>query len=890
MKTTLMKAFFFALMFPIFSGTFAGNDPQMKKKDPRREKTYYTQKIETKAPVIDGSFDDVVWNNVPWTSGFTQREPNDGAEPSQQTAFKILYDDNNLYIAIKAFDTEPEKIVRRMSARDGFDGDFVEVNIDSYDDDRTAFSFTASVSGVKSDEAVTNNGDSWDSSWDAIWYLKTAVVADGWNAEIRIPFSQLRFSDKEKQNWGLQVTRRLFRKEERSNWQYIPQNEAGWVHHFGHLQGIEGIKPKRQIDVSPYVVAKAERFEKEAGNPYADGSLNDLTVGVDGKIGITNDLTLDFTINPDFGQVEADPSEVNLTAFESYFQEKRPFFIEGRNITSFGLSMGDGGFALDNLFYSRRIGRSPQYYPDLADNEYANVPSSTRILGAAKLTGKTQKGWSVGILETVTAEEKAEIYNEGQTHNEVVEPLTNYSLMRVSKDLNDGNTVIGAMLTSTNRKIDVEHLNFLPDNAFSGGLDLQHYWNDKKYFLNTNFAYSDVRGSTQAIDELQLASARYFQRPDAEHVTYDMNKTHLQGHGGNIAIGKNGSSGLRYASFITWRSPGLELNDMGYVREADYLLQVFWAGYRITTPFSVFRTANINLNQWSVWDFGSTNLNNGGNINSSFQFTNQWSFGFGINRDGDGFSNTALRGGEAMKTEGSMNYWVYMNTDNRKKIRFTFGGSYNIGDFNSSKHQSVWGSVTYRPVNTFNIALYPEYSISNNTLQYVDNFRNAQDEDRYLFATINRKTLSLTIRANFNMTPDLSIQYYGSPFISTGKYSDYKYVTSPKAEDYANRYELIDQSLITYSSDNEVYSIDENNDGAPDYELDEPDFNFKQFRSNLVLRWEYVPGSALYVVWSQGITDYESNGRFDLNENLNQLTDTQPYNVFLLKFSYRLQL
>ncbi|MBK6282508.1 MAG: carbohydrate binding family 9 domain-containing protein [Draconibacterium sp.] len=348
-------------------------------------------------------------------NNFTQIQPEENKPPAQQTAFKILFDDNNIYVFIRAFDNEPGKISRRISRRDHFDGDMVSINIDSYYDQQTAFSFTAMASGTKGDEAITQNGQSEDESWNPIWYLKTSIDNEGWCAEMKIPFSQLRFGKKAAHIWGIQVQRRIFRLEERSIWQFIPKGSPGEVHLYGELHGIEGIKPNRQIELMPYVVARTERFEKEEGNPFMDGKKSAFSAGLDGKVAITNDFTVDFTINPDFGQVEADPSEVNLTAFETYFSERRPFFVEGKNIYQFQPSNtivihNMGG---DNLFYSRRIGRSPHYYPQLGDNEYAEVPEATTILGALKLSGKTKNGLSVGILESVTANEMAEIDNNG---------------------------------------------------------------------------------------------------------------------------------------------------------------------------------------------------------------------------------------------------------------------------------------------------------------------------------------------------------------------------------------------------------------------------------------------------------------------------------------------
>ena len=511
---------------------------------------------------------------------------------------------------IRAFDTEPEQIVQRMSRRDGFDGDWIELGIDSYYDQRTAFTFTASVSGVKSDRAVSGDGDNWDSTWDPIWYLETSIDKEGWIAEIKIPFTQLRFSNnKEFQVWGLQIRRHLFREEENSFWSYFPQEESGWVRHFGELQGIKNIKPKKQVEVSPYIVAKHERFDKEDDNPYKeDGYHNSIGVGLDGKIGITNDFTLDFTINPDFGQVEADPSEVNLSAFESYFEEKRPFFIENRNITDFRVSRG-GPFHMNNLFYSRRIGKSPSYYPDVDSDlgEYADVPQNTTILGALKLTGKTTNGLSIGVIESVTSEETAKVlrYNEENDElkeiEETVEPLTNYLITRAQKDLNDNNTIIGGMFTATNRFINDDHLNDLNKNAYTGGVDFSQYFKEKKYLLTVKLGMSHIEGDSTAILEQQTSSRRYFQRPDNDYANFDSSRMSLTGTSGLIRFSRESNSKLFWGGWFTWQSPEFELNDVGFQQRSDGIFQVLYGGYNWTEPFSIFRFLHFELAQWSYY-------------------------------------------------------------------------------------------------------------------------------------------------------------------------------------------------------------------------------------------------------------------------------------------------
>lgn len=868
------KAFYIITILVSFALTSNAQD------NTSQGKIYNTKRVNGTKPTIDGFIDNEIWDNVEWSGDFIQRSPNDGAKPSQETAFKVLYDDDNLYILVRAFDTEPDKIVKRMSRRDGFDGDWVEINIDSYYDKRTAFSFTASVSGVKSDEFITNDGDRWDSTWDPIWILKTSIDSLGWIAELKIPFTQLRFSNhKENQIWGFQVNRRFFRNEERSHWSYFSQDQSGWVRHFGELHGIKNIKPKRQLEISPYIVAKTESNKIDPDNPFSEGIEPSMGFGLDGKIGITNDFTLDFTINPDFGQVEADPSEVNLSAFESYFEEKRPFFIEGRNITNFQISGGGNSFALDNLFYSRRIGRAPQYNPDVdSDNdEYADVPTNTTILGALKLTGKSKNGLSVGIIESLAAEEKAGISRQGIKSKEVVEPMTNYFIARAQKDLNDNNSIVGGIFTATNRFIKDDHLDELNTDAYTGGIDFTQYWKEKKYYMTLKYAMSHIQGDSSAIISQQNSSRRYYQRPDNNYTNFDSTRTEMTGHAGTIQFGKRSQSKYRWGTWVTWRSPEFETNDIGFSHHSDAIFQVLWAGYRWSEPFSIFRNMQIEIDQWSGWDFGLNNNFYGGNVNLNMQFKNHWFFGGGTNIEGESTSNNMLRGGPSIKTPGSINYWLNVGTDNRKKIQVYGSTGTNWGFENSSKNSWYGIDLTYRPWDALRISFSPDYSVSNRELQYVDT-EEFNNEDRYVFAEIDQITTDLTVRIDYTITPGLTIQYYGSPFITAVDYSDAKYITNPNAEKFEDRFSK-DMSWSTEPDTDQNYK---------DYLDSNYDFNFKQFRSNLVLRWEYRPGSLLYLVWTQSKTGDENIGKFSLGNDLDELFNLHPSNVFLIKLSFRI--
>jgi hypothetical protein len=873
--TRLLISFLFSLT--VISGVYS------------QKRTYNTNKISTEPPHIDGIFNEKIWDTVEWSGEFIQRIPYENKPPTQQTQFKILYDNENLYIAIRCFDTSPDSIVKRMSRRDGFNGDWVEVNIDSYHDLRTAFSFTVTAAGVKGDEAITNDGD-WDSSWDPVWYVKTGIDDLGWTAEMRIPLTQLRFSKQDEYIWGLQVNRRLYREEEMSSWVFISPNATGWVHHFGELHGIKNIEPQKQKDIVPYIVGRYEHYEKEEGNPFADGKDLFGTLGVDGKIGVTNNLTLDFTVNPDFGQVEADPSEVNLTTFETKFSEKRPFFIEGSNILSLRITGGDGPLANDNLFYSRRIGKPPGRELELEDGEYADTPESTTILGAFKLTGKTPKGWSIGVMESVTEREKAEIDLEGQRRKEEVEPLTNYFAGRIQKDMNNTNTRIGAMFTATNRELsDIELENTMNRASYTGGIDFNHQWKNKTYYLNFRTVFSHVLGSEKAIYETQTSAPHFFQRDDARHLEADSTRTSLSGIGGTIEYGRSGNSKWLYTTWITWRSPGLNINDIGYLRRNDEIQQIIWVGFNQMEPFSIFRRFNLNLNQYSGFTFGPEKRYFGGNINAFWTFKNFWDMGGGFSRDAKSISTETLRGGPSLLNDGSINIWSAINTDYRKKIQLYFEYSTYILDHKTSAGNNYYLAASIQLSDAFRLSIGPYVMKRTDKIAYVDNIDYLEDI-RYVRGKINQTETSLTIRLNYNITPDFTIQYYGMPFISAGRYNDFKYINDSKADDVNDRYIQYAEDQIIFNSDDNIYEIDEDVNGVTNYSFENPNFNVFDFNSNLIVRWEYLPGSTLYLVWSQRRNDTRSDGNFAFWSDAKDLFRTYPYDIFLIKLSYRFAL
>ena len=843
----------------------------------------YTTKMLKKTPIIDGDVSDEGWNVVEWSSDFTERDPDEGTPPTYQTLFKIIYDSKYLYIAVKALDNNPELIEQRLSRRDGFAGDRVNVVIDSYHDKRTAFVFTTTAAGVKGEEIASQNGQSWDESWNPVWFTEAKVDENGWTAEMKIPLSQLRFGKSKEQVWGLNVIRNIFRLNERSMWQRIPNTQAGFISESGQLHGLVDLTPQKQLEIQPFTVLQYDSYPKEGNNPYRNGSDFKANAGLDAKIGITNDLTLDLTVNPDFGQVEADPGAIALDGFQIFFREQRPFFVENKNIFDFEFANGS-----DNLFYSRRVGRNPHRGANLSNGEFADVPLNSTILGAAKFSGKTQNGWSLGILESVTGNEYATIKQvNGNTREEILEPLTNYFVTRVQKDFNDRNSFIGGIFTTTNRNLN-DNFNELHKAAYTGGVDFQHNWKNRAYFVDGNIIMSHVTGSTEAIENTQRSITRLFQRTDATHVSVDSKRTSLTGTGGRIEAGKNGGGNWRYNGGFIWRSPELELNDVGFLRRTDEMIQFANLRYLWQVPTENFRNASVRINQSSEYDFqgnlNRTRLETEGNINWSNNATSN--LGFGTNFSA--YSNAFLRGGDRWRTANNRYIYGSFGSDTSKefsyRIRFTKVGS----DEAVFQRSRVSVGFNYQPIDALNISLENQLEITDDRAQYVQTVNFGNDK-RYILGNIKNDEFSTTLRFTYSINPNMSIQFYGQPFISRGRYSNFNYVNIAAADRFTERVNLYNQNQISAanSNGNDYYSIDENMDNIEDYRFNKPDFSFVQFRSNLVARWEYIPGSEIFLVWAQGVVGNE-NPNSSLSTSLrNQVLSNQKENTFLLKVTYR---
>ncbi len=848
---------------------------------------YTTARAPDNSVRIDADASDEAWNRVEWSGNFTQTMPYDSAAPSQNTAFKTVYDNNAIYFLIRAFDTAPDSIVRRMCRRDGWEGDFVEIYIDSYFDRNTAFGFNVNAAGVRGDAIITGDGNREDETWDPVWYVKTLIDDQGWIAEIKIPFSQLRFGRKNGQVWGLQVGRRLYRHQERSFWQYKSPKASGFVSKFGDLHGIHDIQPSRQMEIMPFIVGGYETYKSEEGNPFRSGRDFLYNGGLDGKIGISNNFILDFTINPDFGQVEADPSQVNLTTYETYFSEKRPFFIEGKNLLDFTITDDYSVMSNDVLFYSRRVGKPPSYWPELSDNEYVRMPDNSSILGAFKVTGKTSDGWSAGVMNSVAQEEKALIDNEGIRREETVEPLTNYLASRVMKDFNKANSQIGFAFTMVNRNLQEAHLEeFMKRNAFSGGLNFRHQWKDKTYFVEGSLVLSHVNGSREAITGQQTSMPKYFQRPGATHLGVDTTATSLTGTGGTFRIGKQGNSRWTYDLTLAHRSPSLELNDAGFLSSGDIIFERLRLQYMQTEPVSIFRSTYLTWLQTNAISFAGERKYSWFIFSGDTRLMNYWGGGLNFNIQPSRIEVNELRGGPAVFNPAAFNVNYYIGSDYRKNVNGYIGNWISKNFNREAQYLGCFCGMDIRPFNALNFNFEIQYCKNIDKNQYVTNI-NDRPDPRYIRARFDQKEAYIQLRATFNISPEFTIQYYGMPFVSVGQFVDFSYVVDPKARELGDRVRYYTPAQISYDAENDEYRVDENLDGSTSYSFGNPDFKVLDFNSNFVLRWEYRAGSVVYLVWTQKRFEWGSPNSFRMDDTVRDLFDIHPHNVFMVKFSYR---
>jgi hypothetical protein len=832
-------------------------------------------------PDIDGRIDDPAWQNAQPFNDFTQREPNEGDQPSEETEVRVLYTDAALYVAVRAWDSHADEIKAQLTRRDvESPSDWIGVAIDSYRDRRTAFVFLVNPAGVKRDIYFFNDGDE-DDSWDAVWDVGISRDGRGWTAEFKIPFSQLRFPDADHHRFGFNIYRQIIRLNEELFWRVPPKAEPGFVSRFGDLEGIEGIRPPQRVEILPYTVFTGTKEPAEVGNPFSDGTSGNASVGGDLKFGLTSNITVDATFNPDFGQVEADPAVVNLTAFETFFPERRPFFNEGIDIFRFSIGLGDGDMENESLFYTRRIGRAPHGEADDRDG-YAEQINQTTIYGAAKVSGRTPGGWTVGLLTAVTAEEEAKVVDAtGNRFADVVEPRSEYVVGRLARDFRGGLTQVGLFGTAVNRHLP-ENLDYLHSSAFTFGANWNHRFLDDTYSFSGRIVASRVAGSEEAIERTQRSAAHLYQRPDADHVTLDPTRTSLIGFASQISFGRIAGD-WRYSAGFDTRTPGFESNDLGFMREADRTIQWTWLQRRWQQPGKVFRSFYLNFNQWSVFNFGWDREALGGNVNMHFTLLNYWNGGMGVNGEFEGFSTASLRGGPGIIRPGNWNVWFHFNSDFRKPVRSGVGGHIWRSPESGSWSWGVNQHLSWRVAGNLDFTAAPGFSKELNTWQYLCT-EDVLGETQYIFGGIRRTTANMTFRGNLTFSPNLSLQLYMQPFIATGAYESYNRVVDPTGATWADRMVSFADDQVSTDEGDVILDIDR--DGTTDVNLGNPDFTYLSLRSNAVLRWEYLPGSTVFLVWQHGRSESNDQGRFNLRNGVSDLFDAEGMNTFLVKVNY----
>jgi hypothetical protein len=838
---------------------------------------------------IDGTLDEAAWAAAPAHGDFWQRAPHEGSPPTFRTEFRVLYDDSALYIGVRAYDPEPARIRGLLTRRDvASSSDWILVAIDSYHDRRTGFEFGVNAAGVQRDVFHFNDVEE-DVGWDAVWESGARVDGQGWTAEMRVPYSQLRFPNATNHEWGLQVVRKVQRTQEFAVWSPWPRETNQLVSLFGTVTGLRGIGAARRIELLPYAVVGANLYSPEDNDPLLDGHDAVTGLGLDAKIGLGSNFTVSATINPDFGQVEADPSQVNLSAQETFFQEKRPFFVEGTDIFRFSLGQGDGSGSVETLFYTRRIGATP-HDTGFDYGDYADQPGATTIYGAAKLSGKTPGGWSLGLLDAVTGQEDALVASDDEEGHRrlIIEPLTNYAIARVRKDLREGRTSVGAAVTSVHRSLEGVKLDWLHDEAYTAGVEGTHRWGGDRFSADFRLAGSYVHGAPEAIDETQTSSVHYYQRPDADHLDYDPNRTSLAGAALLWSIGKSAGGHWRYAVGANARTPGFEVNDLGFQRGADYYTQWLWVQYREDKPGNVLRDYGLNLNLWRTWDTSPRHLYTGGNVNGWLDLLNYWGMGGGIGYDYNVQDPGGLRGGPLLRRNPTTSVWGNLWSDPRKPVSLEVSGS-GFKAVAGGLGGNVNPLVTVQARSNLDLSIGPSFSGQVVDNQYVDELQDSMGEPHYLVARIRQVTTALTLRANYTYSPAFSVQLYAQPFVGTGRYHEYKEVVAPQAKEYADRFDFVRQGEFMDDDDGNR-AVDQNRDGIADFTFEKPDFNLRELRTNLVLRWEYRPGSALFLIWSHGRTSESPDGRYILSSDLSALADEPGEHVILAKLNYWLGL
>jgi hypothetical protein len=863
---------------------------------------------------LDGRLDEPAWTGTPPFTRFVQREPLEGAAPEMPTEVRVLFDEDAIYVGVRLHERDPSRIATQLVRRDEFGQyDFFEVSFDPASDRRTGYQFRVSASGVQGDTYLYDDTDE-DEDWDAVWGSAIQRDQGGWSAELRIPLSQIRYYPADgAQSWGVNFTRRRLASNEIVDYALQSRLRHGRVSTFGQLVGLRLAEASRRVEFRPYAVASAQLAPAESGNPFFDGSELAPRTGLDFRYGVGPTFTLDGTISPDFGQVEVDPAVINLTAFETFFPEKRPFFVEDARIFDFTMSGGE-----NRLFYSRRVGREPRGDPP-SWSEFSEVPSQTTILGAAKLTGRTAGGLSIGALAALTGRERGQAFDPGTDRLEsfTAEPRTSHVVARVLQDFGEGASQIGGIATGQQRALPVDgSFDFLTREAYSAGVDFEHNWGgpDSRNWALWGFAAGSlVLGPAPALLRIQRASNHYFQRPDASRVSLDSTRTSLSGRNWRLQFERRSARHWTGAVWLAEISPGFEINDLGFTTSGERLDGGARIGYQEIRPGRLFRSYDVEFStfhnvrhealddglSWSSWR--RAHKSGQFSLEAGFEFLNYWEFDLESSIRPRLMSDVATRGGPLMVTPSVLSFSAGLRTDQRRAVsweprfdieRWGEGGGGWEADM----------EITLRPSSNWEVELSPAFSSERAPAQYVAQTTAvpyaATFGRRYLFGELSRREVSMDTRVNITLSPRLTLQLYAQPLLGSGDYLAYKQLARPESFEF----DVFEEGSAAVSgsgvqcvggrtclSDGERY-LDFDGDGTTDFSFEEQDFTVRSLLVNAVLRWEYRPGSALYLVWQQGRESEDATGRLRLGPDLRTLWEAQSENVFIVKLSYWLGL
>ncbi len=848
------------------------------------------QAVRVTTPVVvDGRLSEDAWGSAPTATRFTQREPAEGQPATERTEIRVLYDDEAVYLGARLYDSQPGHIVGRLARRDDDDqSDAIIVLLDPHHDHRTGYRFRVNAAGSISDALLYNDSDR-DSSWDGVWEASVKTDAEGWTAEIRLPLSQLRFSAGD-HPWGINVVRYLHRRNEESWLELVPLKETRLVSLFGHLDGLSGLRPRTHLDLLPYVTLGGRRLRGTSpGNPFGSGSGVTSNAGLDLKWGITSRLVLDGTVNPDFGQVEVDPAVVNLTAFETFYQEKRPFFLEGADLyNNFGrdglVLYGRFGATFPSLYYSRRIGRAPQ---GNAPGDYADVPDATTVLAATKLAGRVSEAWSVAVLDALTGRETARVATGATQSDVAVEPSTNYAAARAQREFGRRGA-LGFMATSVERALTGDLDGQLAARAYTVGSDGHVFLDPKRTWVVTgSMAGSYVAGDTRVIQRLQQSSARYFQRPDASHLDLEPGATSLGGWSGQVNL--NRTTGNLLVDVAAWGiSPGFDSNDFGYSPAADRLGGHVGLILRKTSPDRFSRSRSLTFIKYNTWNFGgekqadSTVLQVEGTLNNYLSVYASGSYQPAV------YDDRLTRGGPLVRRLPFGSAEFYVSSDRRKTVSVNGSASYGTNRRGGiSRDLSL--SVRVQPSSSLSFVVGPSVSGGHTLAQYVRSVADPAATDtlggRYVFADLDLSEWSMPIRLNWTMTPRMSLQLYAQPLLAAGDYTQFKELRRPRTFSFA-RYGT-DLGAISHDASADAYLVDPDADGpGRSFAFANPDYNFKSLRVNAVFRWEWRLGSTVYAVWTQQREDDTTLGRREFGRDARAMLRAPSDNVFMVKVAY----